>query len=115
MPETHSAPARHLTAFLEKGEPFRERGPQHSVSTKGLEPCASQPEGPFSSKTALRPRPSGGDCYGELRRISIPRTPVNKPLVGIARVQAAISHDVRRRIHSPIITTPASASGITPQ
>src|SRR5215203_767626 len=53
MPETHSAPARHLTAFLEKGEPLRERGPQHSVSTKGLGPCASQPGGPFSSRTAV--------------------------------------------------------------
>ena len=41
------------TAFPEKGEPFRERSPQHSVSTKGLGPCASQPEGPFYSKTAL--------------------------------------------------------------
>jgi hypothetical protein len=41
------------TAFLEKGEPLRERSPQHSVSTKGLGPCASQPGGPFSSKTAL--------------------------------------------------------------
>ena len=42
-----------FTAFLEKGEPLRERIPQHSVSTKGLGPCASQPRGPFSSKTAL--------------------------------------------------------------
>jgi hypothetical protein len=42
------------TAFLEKGEPFRERSPQHSVSTKGLAPCASQPGGPLSLKTALR-------------------------------------------------------------
>ena len=41
------------TAFLEKGEPFRERSPQRSVSTKGLGPCASQSGGPFSSKTAL--------------------------------------------------------------
>jgi hypothetical protein len=41
------------TAFPEKREPFRERGPQHSVSTIGLGPCASQPEGPFYSKTAL--------------------------------------------------------------
>jgi hypothetical protein len=41
------------TAFPEKGEPFRESSPQHSVSTKGLGPCASQPEGPFFSKTAL--------------------------------------------------------------
>jgi hypothetical protein len=41
------------TAFLEKGEPFQERSPQHSVSTKGLELCASQPRGPFSLKTAL--------------------------------------------------------------
>src|SRR5829696_5853144 len=41
------------TAFLEKGEPLRGRSPQHSVSTKGLGPCASQPGGPFSSKTAL--------------------------------------------------------------
>jgi len=41
------------TALLEKGEHFRERSPQHSVSTKGLAPCASQPEGPFSLKTAL--------------------------------------------------------------
>src|SRR5215217_1184389 len=31
------------TAFLERGEPFRARSPQHSVSTKGLAPCASQP------------------------------------------------------------------------
>src|SRR5215204_49315 len=51
----------------------------------------------------------------EVRRIPLLGTSVNKPLVGSARVQAAISHDVRRRIHSPIITTPASASGITPQ
>src|SRR5215204_2697684 len=41
------------TAFLEKGEPLRERSPQHSVSTKGLGPCASQPGGPFSSRTAV--------------------------------------------------------------
>src|SRR5215204_5363574 len=43
------------TAFLEKGEPLRERSPQHSVSTKGLGPCASQPGGPFSSRTAVLP------------------------------------------------------------
>src|SRR5215203_4068621 len=42
-----------VTAFLEKGEPLRERSPQHSVSTKGLGPCASQPGGPFSSRTAV--------------------------------------------------------------
>src|SRR5215207_4731689 len=42
------------TAFLEKGEPLRERSPQHSVSTKGLGPCASQPGGPFSSRTAVK-------------------------------------------------------------
>ena len=42
-----------ITAFLEKGEPLRERSPQHSVSTKGLGPCASQPGGPFSSRTAV--------------------------------------------------------------
>src|SRR5215204_516955 len=41
------------TAFLEKGEPFRERSPQHSVSTTGLAPFASQPMGPSSLKTAL--------------------------------------------------------------
>src|SRR5919112_6287579 len=41
------------TAFLEKGEPLRERSPQHSVSTTGLAPCASQPVGPTSLKTAL--------------------------------------------------------------
>src|SRR5215216_1310953 len=51
-PLTHRCPHT-PTAFLEKGEPFRERSPQHSVSTKGLGPCASQPEGPFSLKTAL--------------------------------------------------------------
>ena len=44
---------RYPTAFLEKDEPLRERSPQHSVSTKGLGPCASQPGGPFSAKTAL--------------------------------------------------------------
>ena len=44
------------TAFLEKGEPLRERSPQHSLSTKGLGPCASQPGGPFSSRTALGER-----------------------------------------------------------
>ena len=44
------------TAFLEKGEPFLERSPQHSVSTKGLGLCASQPREPFSSKTALGDR-----------------------------------------------------------
>src|SRR5215207_4515275 len=63
------------TAFLEKGEPLRERSPQHSVSTKGLGPCASQPGGPFSSRTAVESggrarlarslRISKGDCaYG---------------------------------------------------
>jgi hypothetical protein len=31
------------TAFLEKGEPFRERSRQHSASTKGLGFCACQP------------------------------------------------------------------------
>jgi hypothetical protein len=31
------------TAFLEKGEPFQVRSPKHSVTTKGLGPCASQP------------------------------------------------------------------------
>src|SRR5215204_1854910 len=36
-------PEKVPTAFLEKGEPLRERSPQHSVSTKGLGPCASQP------------------------------------------------------------------------
>src|SRR5215213_7593159 len=41
------------TAFLEKGEPFCEVSPQHSVSTTGLAPCASQPMGPSSLKTAL--------------------------------------------------------------
>src|SRR5215204_4489227 len=41
------------TAFLEKGEPFRERSPQHSVITTGLAPFASQPMGPSSLKTAL--------------------------------------------------------------
>jgi hypothetical protein len=41
------------TAFLEKGEPFRESSPQHSVSTKGFVPCASQPVGPSSLRTAL--------------------------------------------------------------
>src|SRR5215212_3264458 len=41
------------TAFLEKGEPFRERSPQHSVSTKGFVPCASQPMGPSFLRTAL--------------------------------------------------------------
>src|SRR5215203_5634397 len=50
-------PPRHqqttATAFLEKGEPFRERRPQHSISTTGLAPCASQPVGPSSLKTAL--------------------------------------------------------------
>jgi catechol 2,3-dioxygenase-like lactoylglutathione lyase family enzyme len=46
IPEPCPAPrqARELpTAFLEKGEPCRERSPQHSVCTKGLGPCASQP------------------------------------------------------------------------
>src|SRR5215218_4289364 len=42
------------TAVLEKGEPFRESSPQHSVSTTGLAPCASQPVGPSSLKTALK-------------------------------------------------------------
>src|SRR5215217_3628910 len=41
------------TAFLEKGEPFCEMSPQHSASTTGLSPCASQPVGPSSMKTAL--------------------------------------------------------------
>jgi hypothetical protein len=41
------------TAILEKGEPFRESSPQHSVSTKGFVPCASQPVGPSSLRTAL--------------------------------------------------------------
>src|SRR5215213_7551585 len=41
------------TAFLEKGEPFCEMSPQHSVSTTGLAPCASQPVGPSSMQTAL--------------------------------------------------------------
>src|SRR5829696_3641055 len=52
---TSSAPSTPpaTTAFLEKGEPLRERSPQHSVSTKGLGPCASQPGGPFSSRTAV--------------------------------------------------------------
>src|SRR5215204_6681526 len=45
------------TALLEMGEPFRERSPQHSVSTKSLAPCASQPGGPFSLKTALNAPP----------------------------------------------------------
>ena len=44
---------RRPTAFLEKGEPFRESSPQHSVSTKGFVPCASQPVGPSSLRTAL--------------------------------------------------------------
>jgi hypothetical protein len=52
---------RDLTAFLEKGEPFRQRSPQHSVSTKGSAPCASQPVGPSSLKTAL-----GSMVYGEI-------------------------------------------------
>ena len=51
---------RYATAFLEKGEPLRERSPQHSVSTKGLGPCASQPGGPFSSRTAVESNPSWG-------------------------------------------------------
>ena len=56
------------TAFLEKGEPLRERSPQHSVSTKGLGPCASQPGEPFSSKTALDPiQPSK---FGESSRLT---------------------------------------------
>src|SRR5215203_7326380 len=46
---------RYPTAFLEKGEPFRDRRPQHSISTTGLAPCASQPVGPSSLKTALVP------------------------------------------------------------
>src|SRR5215208_5399724 len=53
------------TAFLEKDEPLRERSPQHSVSTKGLGPCASQPGGPFSAKTALvgnHPYPEAHSC-----------------------------------------------------
>ena len=50
------------TAFLEKGEPFRERSPHHSVSTKGLGPCASQPGGPFSLKTALGSKASLSAC-----------------------------------------------------
>ena len=41
------------TAFLEKGEPFRESSPQQSISTKGFVPCASQPVGPSSLRTAL--------------------------------------------------------------
>jgi hypothetical protein len=49
-----SAPLASTTAFLEKGEPFRESSPQHSVSTKGFVPCASQPVGPSSLRTALR-------------------------------------------------------------
>src|SRR5215203_5262058 len=43
------------TAFLEKGEPFRERSPQHSISTTGLAPSASQPVGSSSLKFALLP------------------------------------------------------------
>jgi hypothetical protein len=58
--------------------------------------------------------------FAERGKDELLRTPllgrwVNKPSVGSARVQAAISHDVRMRIHSPIILTAASASGITPQ
>ena len=41
------------TAFLEKGDPLRRTTPQHSVSTKGLASCASQPVGPTSLETAL--------------------------------------------------------------
>src|SRR5215216_7266786 len=49
----HGLFTRLPTAFLEMGEPFRKRSPQHSVSTKGLAPCASPPVGPFSLETAL--------------------------------------------------------------
>src|SRR5918994_745274 len=52
-PNSHLSDSMGSTAFLEKGEPCRERSPQHSVCTKGLGPCASQPGGPFSLKTAI--------------------------------------------------------------
>src|SRR5215207_5788769 len=60
LPSSGSSAKRSVLAttdFLEKGEPLRERSPQHSVSTKGLGPCASQPGGPFSSRTAVRAPP----------------------------------------------------------
>ena len=55
LPNSKARYARKLraTAFLEKGEPFLERSPQHSVSTTGLAPFACQPMGPSSLKTAL--------------------------------------------------------------
>src|SRR5215204_2129302 len=72
---TSSAPSTPpaTTAFLEKGEPLRERSPQHSVSTKGLGPCASQPGGPFSSRTAVgrpdqQPLHPKGACPNDTRR-----------------------------------------------
>jgi hypothetical protein len=52
---------------------------------------------------------------GEVRRIYLLSTPVNKRSTGCQQVRGRIPQDVRERIHSPIIATAASASGIAPQ
>src|SRR5215204_6218597 len=59
------------TAILEKGDPFRESSPQHSVNTKGFVPCASQPVGPSSLRTALvaPPKVKSGRLDGPLESL----------------------------------------------
>ena len=104
-------PYRCPTAFLEKGEPFRERGPRHSVSTTGLAPCASQPVGPFSMKTAL-----GRRSLGMPLALKNPSTPPPKAANGkeIAHIDQPIQVAVRALIPptsclcslAPSVTTP---------
>jgi hypothetical protein len=77
-----------LTAFFEKGEPLRERSPQHSVSTKGLGPCSSQPGGPFSAKTALVSHP-GVRSGSTLRRYDFGQD-TNLPLEGAPKWRVSV-------------------------
>src|SRR5215204_4562159 len=105
------------TAFLEKGEPLRERSPQHSVSTKGLGPCASQPGGPFSSRTAVKAYEDGKTvAYTPLgrRRLRVSSGPeaLNTPIqAGALDVMKAIACAVYAR-RSEVSTGDLEIAGI---